>query len=147
MPVEIQRRSSGDGFFWVFLSKPKGTCQGPESSANVGCHHQPPFGVSLGKALVLELGLGQPMLSFVLVPKLSARKQHPTAGHSFVSTAAVPGVGLPCLTSEKRKTKVLQNGVLTRSTGRYLMRRNATFQKKKNIERTDFFHYPGWLLL
>lgn len=33
------------------------------------------------ESLVLHLGLGRPILDFVLVTKLSARKQHPIAGN------------------------------------------------------------------
>lgn len=78
-----------------------------------------------GEGLVLQLGLGRPVPSIVLVAKLCARKQPPTAGNEFLLIAAVPGAGLPCLSSEGRKTKTLKNGVMSRSS--YLMRGNAAF--------------------
>lgn len=96
-----------------------------------------------GEGLVLQLGLGRPVPTTVLVAKLCARKQPPTAGNEFLLIAAVPGAGLPCLSSEGRKTKTLKNGVMSRSS--YLMRGNAAFFYLK--AQIFFFYYSGWLLL
>lgn len=118
MPVLMQQHSSGCFFFSSFflLSEPRGTCQSTYSSATFGCHHISVWCVSR-ESLVLQLGLGQPILSSVLVTRLSVRKRHPNACNEFLLTASVPGAGSSCLTSERGsgKTKVPANGLLSRS--------------------------------
>lgn len=82
MPVEIQQQRSVLVFFVFFFSlKALGNMSGHIILSQLQLPSPTSVWCVSGESLVLQLGLGQPILSCVLVSKLSASKQRPTAGN------------------------------------------------------------------